>query len=467
MKHALITFGNEESLGLAFVGGELIKHRQQVRFFDGESGMAAVTEKVLDWKPRFVMFSPMTTFYPNALQLASQIKERNPYVTTVFGGHHALACPDIIHEDAIDAVVVGPVRGAIERLLRREDGVIQTNPTTPDDMPRPARHQYYADIPRMGKRYRKFILSMLGCPWNCSYCSSSSGHIQEVFSPKEHRDYFLTRRPMADVIEEAKQVMKYPTKEIEWVDDDIFSGRDSEAWLLDFAEAWTKNILKDNKVVTMYVSTTSHGVNAISDKVLSSLKRCVNVVGMGIQSIRPESLKLFNRQWDNEAKMKAAYDRLTSFGYRVNLQAIVGLPVKDPVEDALETVMAMQRIGPGSICSVYPLMVYPGTALQKYCQENQIGLNADCNGDTNSAIGDIYFEKDVWKKLRNICKLATLFVKYNISERWMRALINVDFDEETSKHLSMVRYYECVTDRLPTEGKAIFDEILSSMKLRY
>ena len=474
MKHALITFGNEESLGLSFVGGELIKHCQQIRYFDGENG---ALDEVVNWKPDYVMFSPLTTFYPQALTLADKVKENLPKAVTVFGGHHALACPDIINEKSVDAVVIGPVRGAIERLLRREDGVIYTCPTTPDDMPRPARHQYYADIPRMANRYRKFMFSMLGCPWNCSYCSSSSSHIQEVFGSQTHRDYFLKRRPIADVIDEAKQVMKYETHEIDWVDDDIFTGRDAEAWLLEFAEAWTRHISKGSnvidpygevkEVIPMYVSTTSHGANTISDKVLESLKRCVNVVGMGIQAIRPESLKLFSRQWDSEAKMKAAYDRLISFGYRVNLQAIVGLPVDDPVEDAIETVMAMQRIGPGSICSVYPLQVYPGTALQKHCQKNQVGLNADCDGDTNSGIGSIYFEKEIWRKLRNICKLATMFVKYNVSEKWIRALINVDFDEETSRQLSMVRYYECVTDRLGDEGKRIFDDIISSMKLRY
>lgn len=472
MKHALITFGNEESYGLLFVGGELIKKKQQVRYFDGEDKRSLT--KVKDWQPNFAMFSPLTTFYPLAKSFAEELPSR---ITKVFGGHHALACPDIINEKAIDAVVVGPIRGSIERLLRREDRVIYTNPTTPSDLPRPARHQYYKDIPRMGKRYRKFMLSMLGCPWNCSYCSSSAGHLQEVFSPQIHRDYFLSHRPIPDVIDEARQVMKYDTHEIEWVDDDIFSGRDAEAWLLEFADAWTKNILRDSsvvdaygeikEVVPMYVSTTSHGANTISDKILRSLKRCVNVVGMGIQVIRLDSLKLFNRQWDNEKKMKEAYDRLVSFGYRVNLQAIVGLPIDDPVEDAIETILGLQRIGQGSICSVYPLMVYPGTALQKYCQQNQIGLNADCDGDTNSAIGSIYFDKDVWRKLRNICKLATLFVKYNISEKWMRVLINCDFDEETSKQLSMVRYYECVTDRLGDRGKDIFDKILSSMKLRY
>jgi len=34
MRHALINFGNEESYGLLFVGGELVKHRQQIRYFD-------------------------------------------------------------------------------------------------------------------------------------------------------------------------------------------------------------------------------------------------------------------------------------------------------------------------------------------------------------------------------------------------------------------------------------------------
>lgn len=474
MRHALITFGNEESYGLLFVGGELIRHGENVKFFDGErGGVAAVTERIKDWQPNFAMFSPLSNFYYPARRIAENL----PDVTRVFGGHHAMALPSIINDNWVDAVVVGPVRGSIERLLNGEKGVIYTYPTTPSDMPKPARLKYYEDIPRMAKRYRKFVLSMMGCPWSCSYCSSSARHIQSIFSPKEHKDYYLTRRPVKDVIEETKLVMNYPTQEIEWVDDDVFSGKDCESWLLDFAESWTKNILKDSmcvdaygdikEVVPMYVSTTSHGAITISDKVLQSMKRCVNVVGMGIQAIRPDSLKLFNRQWDNEKKMKDAYDRLVSFGYRVNLQAIVGLPVKDPVEDAIETVLALQRIGPGSVCSVYPLMVYPGTELSEYCQRNMIGLNADCNGDTNSAIGSIYFDGQTWKKLRNICKLATLFVKYNVSEKWIRALINIDFDDETSRELSMVRYYECVTDRLPERGRDIFDEILKSMKLRY
>jgi len=469
MKSALITFGNEESYGLSFVGGELLKYNQDIRFFEGDEGNWL---RIRDWKPDFLMFSPLTTFFPAALNLAKTLKRAMPNVNTVFGGHHVLSDQRIV--DGIDTMVVGPVRGSIGRILDGEVGLIKTIPTNPSDMPRPARSQYYGDIPRVGKRYRKFLLSMLGCPWNCSYCSSSSGHISNIFSHKIHRDYFLEHRPLPEVMEEARLIARYDTHEIEWVDDDIFIS--NEEWLLDFIKEWEKSFsgtivdpYGENKDTTlpMYISTTSFSALKVSDKVLEAFLPHVSAVGMGIQAIRPESLRLFNRQWDNESRMKAAYDRLTSFGYRVNLQAIVGLPIPDPVEDAIETIMAMQRIGAGSICSVYPLMIYPGTKMEKYCIENNIRLNTDCSGDTNNAIPGIAFDRHTEKQLRNICKLATMFVRYNIDERWMRLLIKCDFDLETSQQLSMARYYECVTDRLGHKGKEIFDTILNTMRLKY
>ena len=460
MKVALIAFGNEESYGLLFVGGELLEHFQEIRFFDAERD--DVEDQLVEWEPEFIFFSPMTTFYPAATRVARNIKSRLPHVVSVFGGHHATSRPQIVDSDEVDVVVVGPVRGSIEQIFSGKRGVIQTVPTVPTDMPWPARREYYRDVPRMASRYRKVMLSMPGCPWNCSYCSSASGHMRELFGAEAHKRYYLSRRPIPTIIEEAKEIIQYETHEIEWVDDDVFAGADVEEWMPEFVKTWEKEI-----GLPMYVSTTSRFVMKVSDNVLATLKRIVNVVGMGVQAIRPESLKLFNRAWDNEKMMKDAYDRLCSFGYAVNLQCIVGLPIDDPIGDALDTIKGMQRIGPGSICSCYPLMIYPGTEMEKYCRERNIQLNDACIGDTNSAIPNILFSPDVTRQLRNICKLGTLFIKYNIDERWIRALINIDFDDETSRHLSMVRYYECVTDRLKEKGEQIFNDILATMKLRY
>lgn len=463
MKTALIAFGNEESYGLLIVGGELLRYNQEIRFFDAEE--ENVIMQVCDWKPDFIFFSPMTTFFPQALRISREIKNSIPKVVSVFGGHHAMSSPSISGIEGVDIVVIGPVKGSIEKILRREQRVIRTMPSRPDDLAMPARDEYYRDIPRMASRYRKIILSMLGCPWSCSYCSSSSGYISNVFGPDAHKRYYLSRRPFSAIIAEAKELLKYKTKEIEWVDDDIFFGADVEAWIPEFVNIWEKEI-----GLPLYVSTTSHYALKVSDNVLASLRRIVNCIGVGIQAIRPESLKLLNRSWDNETKMKAAYDRLRSYSYAINLQCIVGLPVDDPVEDALETMKGLQRIGGGSVCSCYPLMIYPGTAMEKLCEEKGFLRNAACNGDTNSGNPGLAFPVKTIKQLRNICKLATLFVKYNISERWMRALIDIDLDDEASKALATVRYFECVNDRLKGKDKKeeeVFEEIMRSTKIRY
>ena len=460
MKIALIAFGNEESYGLLVVGGELLRYNQEISFFDAEE--ENITKQVCDWKPDFIFFSPMTTFFPKALQISREIKSSISKVVSVFGGHHAMSSPSISELEGVDIVVIGPVSGSIEKILKKEQRVIQTSPSRPDDLPMPARNEYYRDIPRMANRYRKIMLSMLGCPWDCSFCSSSSGHLRNIFGQEAHQRYYLSRRPLSAIIREVKELLKYKTVEIEWVDDDIFFGADIETWIPEFVEVWEKEIS-----LPMYVSTTSHYALKVSDNVLAQLRRIVNCIGVGIQAIRPESLKLCNRSWDNETKMKMAYERLRSFGYSVNLQCIVGLPVDDPVEDALETIKGLQRIGKGSICSCYPLMIYPGTAIEKFCAGKGFSINAACNGDTNSGTAGLAFPEMTIKRIRNICKLATLFVKYNISEEWMRALMDIDLDDETSKALATVRYFECVNDRLKRNGKQVFEEIIQSTKIRY
>jgi hypothetical protein len=87
--------------------------------------------------------------------------------------------------------------------------------------------------------------------------------------------------------------------------------------------------------------------------------------------------------------------------------------------------------------------------------------------DTNTGLVDIKFDSLTEKRLRNICKLGTMFVKYNISEDWMRSLIDLDFDESTSKKLSEVRYKECIMDRIKLGGDKVFEEVIKVTNLRY
>ncbi len=483
MKHALVCFGNEENYGLFFVGSELKNFGQEIKFFDAENDKN-VLANIGEWNPDYVCFSPMTTFFPQAYSILKSIKEKIPEVVSVFGGHHATASPEMIELENVDVVVRGPVKGTIEKILNGEKGVITSSPGQPEDLQIPAREECYEDIPRMKERYRKIMLSMAGCPYACTYCSSSSLHRTELFGSKIQKDYFLSRRSVDTVIREARIVKKYPTEEIEWVDDDVFAGKNGEEWLTEFVEAWKKEIN-----FPMYVSTTSVSTLRASEEILKTLKRTVNCVGLGVQAIRPDSLRMFNRQWDNEEQLKMAYTRLKNFGYNVNLQAIVGLPLEDPVEDALDTLEGLKRIGPGSIVSIYPLQIYPHTHINQIAREKGFNVNENCSGDTNSGIGGLSFQKDIQKKLRNICKFGTLYVKGAVDEawgnalirggldylanekmdgKWMEYMLNCDFDDETSKMLSMARYHDCVIDRLgKVKGDQVFDKITKTTNIRY
>lgn len=462
MKFALICCGNEESYGLLFVGAEINLFGHEIKYFDADQ-FDYVIDEIISWEPDFICFSPMIAFVDRLMFVCRELKRKNPKIISCFGGMYIFTNPHVIEDSDVDIVVIGPVRGSITKILNGERGIIKTELTDPSDMPFPSRKQYYDDIPRIRDRYRKFIVSMQGCPWNCAYCNSGAKLRQDTFGAKSFKKYFLHRRPVSTMIEELRDIDKFGnTYEIQWCDDDIFFGHDSGEWLLEFVKQWQKEFKFKS-----YIQTSSYSCLSTSDKVLTEVKKIANCVGMGIEAIKPFSLKIFNRQWDNEEKMKKAYDRLISFGYSVNMQAIVGLPVEDPVEDAIETVKGMQRIGSGSICSIYPMQVYPRTEIKKYCNDNGFKFHNTNKKDTNTGIVDIKFDKITTKRLKNICKLGTMFVKYNIDEKWMRALIDVDFNDATSKKISEVRYKECIFDRINNVSFNEIDNIIKNTNLRY
>ena len=54
-----------------------------------------------------------------------------------------------------------------------------------------------------------------------------------------------------------------------------------------------------------------------------------------------------------------------------------------------------------------------------------------------------------------------------MSERWMRALMDMDLTEDSSKQLSECQYLESLTFRLGEGIEDQFDEILESMNFKY
>ena len=231
----------------------------------------------------------------------------------------------------------------------------------------------------------------------------------------------------------------------------------------EFVPRWNKEI-----GIPVYANITPKTVTKVSDSHLRDFANLVHFVTLGVQTARTSSLKLFNRQFQNEDQLKEAYDRLKAFGIGVKMELIVGLPVDDPVGDAIDTIELAQRIGAGSFGAAFPLMLYPGTALHKWCVDNNIPMNEECTFEWYSGVGSIKFEDPlVHKRMHNLSKLATFFIKYNIEERWMRALIDVDIPLDASKGISQNNYLEALTARMGGKAEEDFEETLSYMNFRF
>lgn len=456
-KFALIHYGTHEIYGLCFVASEILKSGHQFRWFDGES--ENVIDEIVNWAPDFLCLSPLSAFFNSIVTLTGKIKERLPGVRSVFGGLHVFAVPEIIQLDEVDIVIRGPVYGTIDAIINSKvSRVIKGNPIPPEDI-QPAKREYYKEIPRIGKQHVKMIMSHFGCIYNCAYCSASS--VRNEVGLKNYKKHWLTRRSIENVINEAKIFLEYPTTEVELSDDDMLYGSNIDAWLFEFADAWESEIK-----LPIFGNVTPFSILRVSDKTLDRLAGLVTNVCMGLQAVHKETITLFNRQSQTKEIFKKAIDRLNAFGIKIKLDIIVGNPVRDPVGDAIETITFAQSISNNRIIvTMYPLMLYPGTSLTKWCIENNIPLNDECRFNWYSGIGSIKFDVDISKKIKNLTKLGHFFITHKIPERWIRSLIEIDINEDAACSIARCNYNDALLYRGKTEKD--IEKIMKGIKLYY
>lgn len=456
-KIGLIHQGNDESYGLVFVAGELKKQKQNFGWFDAEE--KNVLEKIVTSKPDFLFFSPLTTFFDAAVNLSKKVKNYLPKTISVFGGAHVFSSPEAIKIDGVDLIVKGPVYGTIKKIMNSAGKeIIMGNPVSVSEMT-PDREEYYKDIPRIARRERKDIMSHFGCKYNCSYCSTSN--VRKFYGIENYKKHCLTRRPIEKIINEAKIFLKYDTEKISLEDDDVLYGGDVERWLENFSYAWKNKIN-----LPIFANVTPLTVLQSSNNTLKILSKLVKSVQMGVQVVNRDSLKLFRRSAQNREVVKSAYNKLTSFGIPTKMEFIFGLPIEDPVEDALNSIMFAQKLN-ASYITAFPLMLYPGTDLTDYCKENNIPLNKECKSEWHTGVGSIKFDKKTNRQIKNLTKMATFFVKYKIDKRWMNALIDMELTEDSSRELAKCKYLESLIFRMGEHIKKDFDSIISRMDFKY
>jgi hypothetical protein len=188
-------------------------------------------------------------------------------------------------------------------------------------------------------------------------------------------------------------------------------------------------------------------------------------VCVGLQAVKKETLKLFNRKEQTKQMFKKVIDRLGSFDIPTKIDVIIGNPVQNPVDDAIETIKFVQSLEGNVIVTVFPLMLYPGTRLAEWCVENKIALNDECNFNWYSGVGSIKFEPDTNKKIRNLTKLGHFFVTHKVSEGWIRALIEADINDDAAHCIARRNYFDSLVHHGKTKEEA--EKIVERVKLYF
>jgi len=198
-----------ESLALGYIASYLKKHYQgdlEINFYDGffDSDKEIIEGSV---DSDFVAFSCTSPQMKHALSLAKAIKEENPEIYTVFGGHHPSSLPDETLElPNVDVVVVGEgERGMLAVLTKNRpiEGFWHVNVIDDlDTIPFPDRKLIRQDRTLAltekndGERIAS-VLSGRGCPFHCVFCTGD----RDVFGSN------VRKRAVGNVLDEIEQLV--------------------------------------------------------------------------------------------------------------------------------------------------------------------------------------------------------------------------------------------------------------------
>ncbi|MEK6891371.1 MAG: cobalamin-dependent protein [Nanoarchaeota archaeon] len=190
-------------------------------------------EAVKEFKPNVVGFNVYTGNHVQLAEAYKRLKKNHPNIRTIVGGPHPTYFP-IESSQFADDVVVSEGFDTFARILRGElsSGVHPMQRTM--RFPHPDRKMFYDDYPEHAKSKLKSVITMTGCPYDCSYCYNSSG-LEMILKnmPPEIAEKFKasmgvgTRlfpsnvRPTEDVEKEVAEVMENWAGDI-YVQDDVF-----------------------------------------------------------------------------------------------------------------------------------------------------------------------------------------------------------------------------------------------------
>lgn len=378
MRVALVYFNNQgiASQGVGYIGSAVLEAGHDLDFVDT---FYDSTDSVVLGDYDVVLMSATTLFYPQAKQLAREIKQHSSRPQVVLGGIHATIAKGAILKECydIDHICVGEGEAFVVEFLRVGYGNLRSlanfgyrwrigesivNDVRPcqalDDLPS-FRHDLFnprsivQDSPWPGFCY---VYASRGCPYRCSYCGNG------VYLDLYRRNYLRTRSADSIIAELRFLKENYPVKFFYFGDEMVLSREEFVADLF-------RRVKEEIGLPYGCMARVEHITPTLVD--LFRETGC-GYVGVGVECGDEEFRREFlNRRMSNKQIIDAFAALHTIPGMKTTAFTMTGWPVPYDarLDQATKDLIAILKPTFRQKNTFYP---FPGTTLYDYCVENDL-----------------------------------------------------------------------------------------------
>jgi len=262
------------------------------------------------------------------------------------------------------------------------------------------------------------------CYHSCKFCASK--RYREIFEDQKCAFYQIT--DVDFLLEEIEQVRdKYPPLGMVYFNDDDLAGH--KKWFKEFLEKYKERI---NIPFGCEIRASSVDYDTI--------KRMANAnchtIFIGLESANEKTLKIIGRTVSTK-QVEDVCKWCAEFDIKVSLENMIGLPVDDPLGDAMETLEFNKKVVQNhSWCAIY--QPFPHTELWQYC--------IDKDFLKKEKYAKFYRFEDITplnikdkEKISRLQKWWYYIVKHKIPNKFVETLLDVPINEEAAEKMANYR----------------------------
>lgn len=374
--------------------------------------------------PEYVMYSVMSGDHEWFLDYNKKLKSKFAF-NSVMGGPHFTFFPEQgLADPDVNFVVQGPGEGVILDIINDKfsDKFILGHLPNVNSLPAPDRSILYK-YDEFGKARMKRFIAGRYCLYSCKYCFN---HLFKRMYQNE-KNMFFQRTDPEKMVQEIEGVRdQYGLELVYFNDDDLASDK---AWISEFCDIYKKRVALD--------FCGSIRASSVDYDTLAMMRNAgCTFLNIALESANPETQKFLRRGFITNEQIKLACEACKELGIKVRLQNMIGLPVDNPLEDALETLKMNQEIDPtDSWASIF--QPFPRTDLWQFCLDK--GL-IEPETQARAFYEHTPLKIDDADKINSLHKWWFFAVKYKWPIELVKILLDINLSTEQEKRLQDYRW---------------------------